>query len=186
MVSKDLGFQQWRGRWGNLTQTGTAEGTSWVWSKFRVHWFRYSPWGPMKYRSFLNIRFLSSAASNTNTKKPLLTKWLFIPSLTSERHFLWTQASTAFGEGHKLVNWPMRPLSARFRAALQGCSVGIATVGIVAIFFTNCCWFSDAGLLLQAAARPRNVASSGGKVVSFSRPPPGAMALDLRSVLRLA
>lgn len=140
----------------------------------------------MKCRSLLKIKFLSFATSNINTKKPLPTKWHFIPSLTSERHFLWTQASTAFGEGHMPVKWLARPLSTRFEVALQGSLVGRETVGIFSFFFTNFCWFSDTGLLLHVATRSQNVASSGGKWNSFSWPPHGAMALTLCAILGLA
>lgn len=136
----------------------------------------------MKYGPFLNMRFLSFVASNMNTKKPLLTKWLLIPSLIRDHKFLCTQAYTALGEGHNPVNYPISPLSARFNTALQGSSVGRATVGMESILLTNLCWVLVAGHLLHVATRSRNAASSGGRGGSSLRPPPGAMALVLRAI----
>lgn len=140
----------------------------------------------MKYGPFMNMRFMSSIASNTNTKKPLSMKWLLIPSLTKGHQFLCTQASTALGEGHKPVNCPISPHSARFNAALQGSSIDRATVGMDSMFFTNFCWFYVAGRLLLAATRSWNAASSSGKGGSFLGSPPGAMALKLCVVSWLA
>lgn len=135
----------------------------------------------MKYGPFFNMRFLSYIDSNTNTKKPLPTKWLLIPSLTRDRQFLCTQASTTLGKGHSLVNFPISPRSARFRANLQGSLVGRATVEMVSILLTNFYWFSFVGRLLHTATSFWNADSSGGRGGSSSRPPPGAMAMILRA-----
>jgi hypothetical protein len=60
-------FQQWRGRKGNLTQTGTTEGISFSGMKSGVHLFRYIPLVPMKYGPFLKIKSLSALFSKRNT-----------------------------------------------------------------------------------------------------------------------
>jgi hypothetical protein len=70
------------------------------------------------------------------------------------------------------------PCSTRFRADLQGSSVGRATVGMVSIFFTNFCCCSLAGHLLHVATSFLNTINSRGRGGAALRPPPGAMAME--------
>jgi hypothetical protein len=60
-------FQQWRGKKGSLTHTGTAEGMSFSRLKYGVHLFRYIPLVPMKYEPFLKIKSRSALFSKRKT-----------------------------------------------------------------------------------------------------------------------
>ena len=90
----------------------------------------------MKYGPIRKIKSLSSADSKTNTKKPLPTKWLRISSETRGFQFLCTHPSIALGEGHRPLNWPMSPLSARFNVDRQILLAGSSTEGM-STFLTN-------------------------------------------------
>jgi hypothetical protein len=123
------------------------------------------------------MRFLSSRLSKTKTKNPLPTRWLLMPSFTRGLQFLCTHASTALGEGHKPVNFPMSPRSAKFRADLQVSSAGRSIEGMLSSFLTNFWCESEAGRLLHAATNFLNTSNSGGRGGGgASGPPPGAMA----------
>lgn len=104
-------------------------------------------------------------------------KWLLIASEISEDQFLYTQSSTALGEGKRPVNYPISPLSARLRADLQVSSIGSVNDGILSSFFTNFCCIYVKGLLVAPATNFLN-ATRFGKGEVDSAPPPGSMAAN--------
>jgi len=60
----------------------------------------------------------------------------FLP-LTLSTQFLSIHHWTVFGEGHRLVNWPMSPRSAKERAAIHGNVWGRSTSWDPSSFLTN-------------------------------------------------
>ena len=100
-----------------------------------------------------------------------------MPSFTRVLQFLCTHVSTNLGEGHKLMNFPMIPLSAKVREYLQVSSAGRSIEGMLSNFLTNFYCESEVGHLLHAATIFLKASILGGRGGGgASGPPLGAMA----------
>ena len=88
----------------------------------------------------------------------------------------------ALGDGHKPVNWPISPRSARFKATQHNSSVGRATVGMASNFLTKFCCEVVTGRLHQAATNFSKVESSGEKEGGVSDATPWSMTMNNKSI----
>ena len=103
-----------------------------------------------------------------------------MPSLINGIQFLFTKSFTALGDGQRLVNCPMRPLSARFRAGLHVSYSKRATEGMLSFFLTNFFCNAVGGRLQLDANKFLKALTSGGRGRG-SDPPPKAMATEWSS-----
>jgi hypothetical protein len=117
------------------------------------------------------MRFLSSELSKTNTKNPLPTRFLLMPTFTRGLQFLYTHAYTTLGEGHKPVNCQMSPRSTRFNADLHVSSARRASEGMLSNFLTNFHCISETDRFLLAATSFMNTTISGGRGAREPRGP---------------
>jgi hypothetical protein len=95
-----------------------------------------------------------------------------MPSFTRVLQFLYTHVSTNLGEGHKLMNCPMIPLSAKVREYLQVSSASRSIEGMLSNFLTNFYCESEVGRFLHAATIFLKASILGGRGGGGASGPP--------------